>query len=948
MLDSIAEGIYAVDMQGNCTFCNSRSAALLGYESPAELIGKNMHRLIHHKHRDGRRYPVEDCKIYKAFRTQTKVHVDDEVFWRKDGSRFDTEYWSYPIIESEQAVGYVVSFIDISTRRADAVYRNHLARLVESSCDAILSRDLDNRITSWNEGATEIYGYESDKVIGQPVSILFPEGQEQEEAQIQLAIAEGRELAQFEVKRKCKNNEIRDISITLSPLLNSDHELTGYSSIERDVTENRKSQDAIQNAVTAAEHAKALANQANSSRAAFLANVSHELRTPMNAILGMVNLALEEDLSPLVRDYLSTARSSADSLLELVNELLDFAKMESGKFEIVNEKFDVCDVIDGPAKIMATQCGEKGLEILCEIDNNIPAELIGDGRRIQQVITNLLSNAVKFTQVGEIVVTASAVRKLPFETRVRFSVSDTGIGIAPEDQEKVLLPFKQVDMSSTRQVHGTGLGLSICRELVSLMGGNLQLESTLGKGTQFYFDLTLRVAQDSTPHHQIPSDLVQDLKVLIVDDNPTNLRILKKIFKNWSMQPIVTDNAESAFQLLKEYQHKGEAFALAIIDSLMPKMDGYDLAKLVEREIGERSPPIVLMQAAGDMTIHAEKAAEAPVARFLAKPVSQSELLNAVVETLDLFSDIDESRIGDFPEVSPVPPVTLSILLVEDLPANQKVARTVLEKRGHHVTVASNGRVALDQIQSEESTFDVVLMDIQMPVMDGIQATGAIRSLADPAVAQIPIIAMTAHAMQGDRESCLAAGMDSYISKPLEASRLIELVESIARHGDHRLGESSEHGSGLDSPRTPPSDPRAESSNHQGDRQQGIEPEDLRQDSQGGETERMVQLEESLARLGNDQELLHDFIEIFLEDAPQILDDLEVALQESAAERVCKAAHALKGLMSNFGATQCCELALEFEQAGRNQRLDPLSGKLPKLRRLYEQLRAELKAILKS
>ena len=943
MLDSIAEGIYCIDTRGECTYANQRCLKLLGFESESELLGQNMHELIHYRRRDGSVIQASECKIFAAYSNDVKTHVDDEVFWRKDGTRFDVEYWSYPIKEGETVVGAVVTFADVTLTRMESAYLNQLARLVETSHDAIISKDLNGVITSWNRGAKEIYGYDAEEVIGRSPKLLLTDDREKEEPEIRQAILSGTELPQFHVKRKRRNGEVCDVSVTISPLYGPDNELIGCSSIERDITESRNSQDAILRAVAEAEHAKTIADDANKSRTEFLANVSHELRTPMNAILGMLNLSLEEELDPLVVDYLTVAKSSADSLLQLVNELLDFAKIESGKFEISNESFNVRETIDLPAKVLASRASEKGLEILCEVDSEIPTTLIGDGRRIQQVITNLLSNAVKFTNRGEIVVKVKQIRELPSEVRLRFSVTDTGIGISQKDQEKVLLPFKQVDMSSTRAHGGTGLGLSISRELVSLMGGKLKLDSEPGQGSRFFFELSLPIQDGSRPADRLPPELVKDLCVLIVDDNPTNLRILEKIFVSWSMQPIVSDNAEQAIRILDEARQQGHAISLAIVDALMPQVDGFDLAERVaERDVNDR-PPIVMMQSAADLGLYADRKSETDVAHYLTKPVSQSELLDAVVDTLDLYSHpafkLSNSQLG----VAPNTPIrSLNILLVEDLPANQKVVQAILAKRGHRIVTAANGRVAVDQVN--EHSFDVILMDVQMPVMDGLQATAAIRSMPDENIAETPIIAMTAHAMQGDREMCLAAGMDAYIAKPIDAKRLVELAETIVL-GAKFTGEvelenqvylkADQGKASLKKADQEVVDPRAESTFSKTSTLSKTTP-----------NLEYVQYEESLQRLGGDKELFFEFIEIFMSDSSKMLDELSSAVKTNDFSSVEKSAHALKGLMSNFGAKPCCEMALQFERAGREQDLAGVSESLPQFLDLYESLRRELNTLL--
>ncbi len=914
MLNSVAEGIYCVNLSGECTFCNSRCLQLLRYERPSELLGRNMHDLIHHTHRDGRPYHVKDCNIYKAYVAGSQVHVDDEVFWRKDGTRFDAEYWSYPIMEDGEIAGAVVSFVDISAKREEGAHREHLAQLVEASSDAIISKDRNGVITSWNRGASELFGYDAEEAVGQTARIILPPDRTEEEPEIRAAVAAGRELKQFEVRRRRKNGELRNISLTISPIRNADRELIGFSFIERDITDRRRSQDELIKAKSAAEHAESLADAANRSRAEFLANVSHELRTPMNAILGMLQLALDERLDPTVLDYLKTAKSSADSLLELVNEILDFSKLESGKFEINNVPFNLRETIDNSARSLAPQAGEKGLEVLCEVDSVIPPQLIGDPLRIQQVITNLLSNAIKFTDTGEIVVRVKETRKLPGEVRLSFSVTDTGIGIKPEDQERIFSPFAQVDMSLTRRQHGTGLGLSICRELLSLMGGKLKLKSQLGKGSRFYFDLTLPVVDDAAATDHQRAELVQNLKVLVVDDNATNLRILEKILVSWSMQPIVAEDAAQALRILEQADDKEHDIALAIVDGVMPGVDGFELASTVAKTQGVGNPPIVIMQSAADLARYADKKVDAPVANYLIKPVSHSEMLDTIIDTLNLYehqTTTQPEAVIDKAQASQ----PLTVLLVEDLPANQKVVQSILEKRGHRVMVADNGQLALESLRRKGSLIDVVLMDVQMPVMDGLQATAAIRALPEKAMAEIPIIAMTAHAMQGDREACLAAGMDAYIAKPLEVQQLVDMVEAIV-HSPASVKEKSGQ-----SQNTHVTDPATT----------------IVQDRL-----KLVDLDFALNRLGGDSELFKEFVGIFVQDSPELVNQIALSIENSDHVQLEKNAHALKGLMSNFGAEPCVQLMRRFEQAGRQRDIASIAGQQAELKHLYQKLCDEL------
>ncbi len=914
VLNSMAIGVACLNLQGEFCYCNGRCLVMLGFETPDELLGQHVSLLFQKSESLLPELKGEPSKFSEVLDQKRSLHHAGGVFWRSDGRRLDVEYWCEPLVADGKVTGAVLCFTDVAARREEHAYRDQLAKLVESSHDAILSKDLNGKITSWNQGATEIYGYELEEAIGQRISIILPDGQTSEEAEIAEAILRGNELKQFMVTRQRKDGRIREISITASPIFDSDERVIGSCSIERDVTQQRQNQDDIIRAMNAAEHAKTLANAANRSRAEFLANISHELRTPMNAILGMLQLSLdEEQLNPTISDYLKTAKTSANSLLALVNEILDFSKIESGKFEIINSPFEVRGVIDTAAKALSPLASEKGLEIFCEVESGIPTSLIGDGRRIQQVVSNLLSNAVKFTERGEVVIQVTQARKLPGEVRLRFNVIDTGIGIAKADQERVFSPFAQADMSSTRQQHGTGLGLSICRELIALMGGSLQLESEVGRGSRFWFELSLPVDDSSRPADRVPAALARDLKVLIVDDNPTNLRILEKIFVSWSVQPIVAENAEQAQSILSETMGTDNQVSLAIFDGLMPGVDGFKLAEEIADRYGLGNPPVVIMQAAADLALFSEKKANAPVANYLTKPVSQSELLEIVIDTLDLFSR-PAHRAGADVLVEPwIRP--LRILLVEDLPANQKVAKAILEKRGHQVVVVPNGRLAVDLVQGNNEKIDVVLMDIQMPVMDGYQATTAIRRISDSAISQIPIIAMTAHAMQGDREACLSAGMDAYIAKPLDAKNLVDLVEAI------------------------PTRPDSISGGRETSRSQEDSGETLSEEQDHFE---LLDLEGSLNRLGGDQDLFREFVEIFREDAPGLLKSLVQSVKANDAGELERSAHALKGLISNFGAIRCVEVAQQIENAGKEKKIQSAEPILKPFQELYRRLWSEL------
>jgi PAS domain S-box-containing protein len=744
-----------------------------------------------------------------------------------------------------------------------------LGAIVNSSADAIVGMTPEAVITSWNPGAEKLYGYSAGDVIGNDAGFLLPPGQRQRQTAILHSIRSGGEARSYETELLRKDGSLIPVSLTVSPILD-DGSMRGMATIAQDITKRRATELELQAAREAALESSRLKSE-------FLATMSHEIRTPMNGVIGLTSLLLETPLDETQRQYARGIKGAGEALVALINDILDFSKLEAGKVELDMRPFDLRLLMEDVGGLLAESAQAKKLELTAYCTPDVPGRLTGDAGRIRQILLNLASNAVKFTNAGEVSIRATTAEHGNDAVMATFEVRDTGIGIDPADQARLFQSFMQADASTTRRYGGTGLGLAICSRLTEAMGGTIGLDSTPGSGSTFWFKIPLPLAKSSEPPVPAPEALT-GLRVLVVDDNATNRLVLESQLGSWGLRAGTAPDGPTALRLAKAAADAGDPFKIAVLDLCMPGMDGLELARAVAADPALAAIRMIMLTST--MRIDKDQLAAAGVHEWLMKPVRSSEFYNRLLRLMAA----PHSAAPVAPAEAPRPPVLETpargrILVVEDNEVNQLVAHGMVTSLGFAADLAVNGAEAV--AATADTDYVAVLMDCHMPVMDGYEATRFIRR-RDSGAARLPIVAMTAGALDGDRERCLAAGMDDYVAKPVDAAQLAAVLDRWVQ-------------------RTPAVHARRVSL----------------------DADRLA----ILRGLGPDDGygLLPALSDAFRRELPARLTALRQALDDGGGLALKAAAHALKGAAANIGAVSAAALCTELEllESGRDLRRGP-------------------------
>ncbi|QIN82884.1 PAS domain S-box protein [Rubrobacter tropicus] len=832
--------------------------------------------------------------------------------YRKDGSVLDCEWYNSVLRDESGGVLSVMSLVlDVTAReRANREARelaNYSRTIVETTPDALTAVDLEGKITDTNAAMQEVTGLRRDELIGSSIFSYFPEP-ERGVRGLEAVLTHG-SLRDFPLEIRHRDGRITPVLYNAAALRDAGGEVIGALGSARDVTERRRAEAEL-------KEAKEDAESASRAKSGFLASMSHEIRTPMNGVIGMAELLAGTNLDPEQREYAETVRSSGEALLTIINDILDFSKIEAGKMRLEVIDFDLGGVIEETVGLLSGRAREKGIGLEFLLEPGLPTALRGDPGRIRQILTNLTGNAIKFTEQGRVALRVRLIGEEAERVAVRFEVSDTGIGMTEEQRGDLFRAFFQADVSTTRRYGGTGLGLAISRQLVELMGGEIGVESEYGVGSTFWFILPLGKQSKVVPVAPRPREELRGLRALVVGGDVSNRRILQRQLRSWGMDGGAAEDGPRALAELRSAARGERPYDVALLDVTGPGADRIKLAREIKIDPKISSTRLLLLVSSGRPG-DGRRAAEAGIEAYLTKPVRQSELYDTLATVLGNFSESTEGRKEAYLVTRHSVREGRSgagarVLLVEDNAVNQRVAMRMLEKLGYRVELAADGVEALEALAKKH--YAAVLMDVQMPNMDGYEATAEIRGREGPA-GHTPIIAMTANAMRGDREKALEAGMDDYVPKPVRSEDLDATLSRWVvpdREGPEGVADD---GSADPSPEEAEVLDRAVISSLRGLQGEG------------------------------DPDIVAELATMFLEDASERLLELRKAIRQGDAEKVASVSHALKGASGNLGAKRVFALCQEFEEMGNSGVLAGASGRIGRLEVEVTRARAELEEI---
>ncbi|WP_395736760.1 response regulator [Prosthecobacter sp.] len=941
LLEYIPDRIYFKDKQGAFVLVSRSEAEYLGTTSPAEVVGKSdfdyfepslaqaafddeqelmrLGKSIAGKEEkklllDGRtgwalvtKIPLRDadgsiigtCGISKDI---TALKETEEALYRANAALASQKaLLEKSMAELQQTKLELQQQLALRERVEDELVRakreaeeasSGLGPFFQVALDMLCIAGMDGFFKRINPAFYTTLGYSEKEMLSRPfMEFVHPEDRFKTVEAVE-ELASGQNLVNFINRYRHRDGTYRWIEWTAAPNATK----TAIYAAARNITQRIHSEDELRMAREAAE-------AANRAKSTFLANMSHEIRTPMNGVIGMTELLLNTRMTADQRGYLNLVRQSADSLMTVLNDILDFSKIEAGKLDLDRHEFDLRDAIGDTLQTLALRSAEKEIELAYLVKPDVPDCLIGDVSRLRQIIFNLVGNAIKFTPRGEIVVELRVESLTKTQVSLHVQVSDTGIGIAKEKQAQVFESFTQAESSTTRRFGGTGLGLAISKQLVELMKGRMWLESEPGKGSTFHFTALFDLGTPKPDAARLLPEKLRDFKVLVVDDNATNRTILEEMLKTWELRPILAASGADAMEILEEARRESRPIPLMLLDYMMPEMDGAEVCRQVKERLGSGAPKILILSSGGNLTAQLGDE-DLGYERCLTKPVKHSDLFDAISRAMG--GVIADERTGAHHEPDGHQGVVpMKLLLAEDGRVNQLVAIKMLEDRGHEVTLANNGREALAILATHE--FDAILMDIQMPEMNGLEATAAIRQGEIGTGKHVPIIAMTANAMKGDREQCLAAGMDDYIAKPIHAGELYPLLEKYADLS-HEPTEILPYGIACNEP--------------------------------------VFDAATFSDNIG-DGPLMVELIRLFCEESQPMLGNACLALHNLDGEALHHAAHSLKGLVGNYAATPAFNAVSALTECTRTGNLLQAGKILAVVTEEVARLREELLAFEK-